>query len=246
MTSLASRSVAGARVRPYGVDVADLEIDFDAPRPIVVTRLLAACLRGADDDMWSLPVQTRILLLLGISELSVATPVEVHLACGCGETAVIELSMAELASFAAERHRDELVVTAGEASARLRLPTGRDQLRWTQLGSSTDVVRDVISDLVVEGDRSAPDTLWVAADKLLSDADPLVELELGSACPACGTALARQVDLERIALTRLRNARRALLEQVHVLASTYHWTETTIAALPAWRRVEYATLARQR
>lgn len=244
LTSLASRSVAGARVRPYGIEVADLEIDFDAPRPLVVTRLLASCLNGRDDELWSLPVQTRILLLLGISELSVVAPVEVHLACGCGATAVVELSASELAEFAASRRRDALVAELGGERVRVRLPTGRDQLHWAQLATRDPSAREVLATLVVEGELT--DELVVAVDRVLGDADPLVELEVSSTCPACDVPLARPVDLERIALTRLRHARAGLLAQVHTLASTYHWTEATIATLPAWRRAEYASLVEAR
>src|SRR4051794_529383 len=99
LTSFAPRSVAGARVRPFGLDVADLTVDFEAPRPILATRVLAACLRCDDKVVWALAVQTRILLLLGISELSLADPVEVHLRCTCGATAIVELSTHELAQF---------------------------------------------------------------------------------------------------------------------------------------------------
>lgn len=239
LTSFARRSVGGARVRPYGLDVADLAIDFDAPRPIVATRVLAACLRCDEEAVWALAVQTRILLLLGISELSLADPIEAHLPCTCGATAIVELATDELARFADERHRDDLTV----GGITLRLPTGRDQLRWAQLAGSDDVARTVTSELA--GERLS-DALVAAVDALLSEVDPLIELELESACPSCDKPLARQIDLERIALTRLRNARRVLLQHVHAIASTYHWTETTIAELPAWRRAEYAALAEAR
>jgi len=246
LTSFARRSVAGARVRPFGLDVADLAIDFDAPRPIAATRVLAACLRSEEDPVWALAVQTRILLLLGISELSLADPIEVHLPCACGATAIVELSTSELADFTVERRREDLTIHAGDAHATLRLPTGRDQLRWMQMTGEDDVARAVLSELVVEGDKPLSDALVTAADALLTDVDPLIELEVESTCPQCAKALAKQVDLERVALTRLRNARRILLEQVHAIASTYHWTEATIAELPAWRRAEYAALAEAR
>lgn len=244
LTSFASRSVADARVRPYGIDVADLEIDFDGPRPIVVTRVLTACLRGREDELWGLTVATRLLLLLGLSELSVVTPVEAHVACTCGETAVIEFSAAELANFAASHRREPLIAEADGARVRLRLPTGRDQLRYAQLTDSTTIARDVIEALVVDGELT--EALVVAADRALGDADPIVELELTTTCPACGAELSQIVDVERIALTRLRHARAALLAQVHALASAYHWTEATIAMLPAWRRAEYAAILEAR
>jgi hypothetical protein len=239
VTSFARTAIDGARVRPYGLDVADLDVDFDAPRAHVATRVIAMCLRCDEQAVWPLTVQARLLMLLGLSELSIAEPVEAHLECPCGKLAVVELGMEELARFAAERHRDELIARAGGHAVTLRLPTGLDQLRWARLESGSE--RSVLADLVVEGELT--DELVVAADALLTDADPLIDLEIESSCPSCGTHLARVIDLERIALTRLRNARRVLLEQVHALASMYHWSEATIGALPSWRRAEYASLA---
>lgn len=240
VTSFARSTVDGARVRPYAVEVADLDVDFDAPRALVTSQLLAACLRCDDAAVWALTLQSRILLLLGISEISLADPIEAHLRCECGANAVVELSAGELAEFAFQRRRDELIARAGQHSVTLRLPTGRDQLRWAQLDPASDQVRSVLADLVVAGELV--DELVVAADALLTEADPLIELEVETSCPTCGAHLARPVDLEQIALTRLRNARRVLLHHVDAIASTYHWTEAEIAKLPAWRRGEYAEL----
>ncbi|MFT3692969.1 MAG: hypothetical protein QM831_07500 [Kofleriaceae bacterium] len=237
VTTFARRNVADARVRPYGVDVADLAIDFDAPRPMVATRVIAACLRVDDEAVWNLTVRDRILLLLGISEMSLAQPIEAHVACACGETAVVELATSELAAFVEERASTPLV--AGELE--LRLPTGRDQLRWTTL-RSTNIALDVLADLVVTGELT--DTLVPAVDQVLAHADPLIEFAVETSCTKCNAALSKDIDLERIALVRLRNARRILLEQVHAIASTYHWTEAEISTLPAWRRAEYAALVR--
>jgi hypothetical protein len=234
--SFTRSTIAAPRLRPYGAEVIDLEIDFDAPRWHVATRVLAACLGCDEAAIRALTVQKRILLLLGISELSLADPVEAHLACTCGETAIVELGTQDLAEFAAARSRDEIVVSA----VTLRLPTGEDQVRWARLDAPHSA-RAVLDDLVVSGELS--DELVARADALLSEVDPLIELEVESACPRCGAALSRHVDIELMALTRLRNARRILLEQVHALAATYHWTEAAIAALPSWRRAEYAALA---
>jgi len=246
VTAFAGKNVDGARVRPYAVDVADLAIDFDAARAVVATRVIAACLRCSEDTVWSLAIRDRILLLLGLAELSLPDPVEAHIKCRCGEVAVIELGADELERFAARRQRDDLIARAGDATVTLRLPTGRDQLRWAAIDDDGNIARTVLSELVIAGERPLSDALLAAADALLSEVDPLVELTVESSCPGCATALAMVVDLERIALTRLRNARRALLEEVHTLATTYHWSEATIAELPAWRRAEYAALAAAR
>lgn len=241
---LARGSIADARPRPFGVEVADLDVDFDDVRARVAMRVLARCLGCDERAVRALVVQQRILLLLGVSEISVAEPVEAHLPCTCGQVAVVELATEELVQFAAGRRRDSLVVREGEAKVTLRLPTGDDQLRWAALAPSRDLQRIVLEDLVIDGELSSE--LARLADAMLSDVDPLVELQVDSTCPGCGEPVSRHVDIEQIALTRLRHARRILLEQVHAIAARYHWTEPTIAALPAWRRAEYASLARAR
>ena len=239
VTSFARSAIDGARVRPYGLDVADLDVDFDAPRAHVATRVhreVPALRRGggvAAHDPGAAPVAARTQRAVDRGARRGASRVPVR------KLAVIELGMEELARFSAERHRDDLIARAGDHAVTLRLPTGLDQLRWARLERGNE--RSVLADLVVEGELT--DELVVAADALLAEADPLIDLEIESSCPACGTHLARVIDLERIALTRLRNARRMLLEQVHALASMYHWSEATIGALPPWRRAEYASLA---
>jgi hypothetical protein len=51
-----------------------------------------------------------------------------------------------------------------------------------------------------------------------------------------------EVDLEALALVRLRAVQRKLVDAVHRLALAYHWTETEILALPSWRRERYLAL----
>ena len=44
-------ALAELEIRRYGADARDLDVDLDAPRPIVVTQLLACCF-GGDADRW--------------------------------------------------------------------------------------------------------------------------------------------------------------------------------------------------
>ncbi|MGN6105677.1 MAG: hypothetical protein ACTHU0_11275 [Kofleriaceae bacterium] len=247
LASLAARhGLGGARARAFGTLPGDLEIDFGAPRAVVVTELLAACFTGEGlelDPWWALPISTRTLLLVALGELT-APAIEVYLPCPCGETAELELPSHELAEFAAERAAVAPTVEIDGASLRLRLPTGRDQLRWAALAAQADpsLARRVLVELVVDGPSELPEELVPQIDRALSEADPLVELRLDTACPSCGAALTGEVDLEAIAIARLRRVQLRLLEDIHHLARTYHWSEQQIARIPAWRRAEYLAL----
>ena len=240
LATVASRhGISLGRVRAFGSDARDLDINFGAPRAVVVTELIAACMGVEVGALWELPLSTRLVLLVGLSELT-APPIELYFDCSCGEQAELEATAAELSEFSASRAG----VPLEAAGLRLRLPTGRDQLRWTVLAASGEddqLARRVLTDLIVEGGELGDDNLPLV-DAVLAEADPLVELRLDTVCPACDAELTREIDLEAIGLARLRHVQRSVLDDVHVLASAYHWTEQHIATMPAWRRNEYRAL----
>ena len=73
----------------------------------------------------------------------------------------------------------------------------------------------------------------------LSEHDPLVDFTVSCECPDCGQPADIAIDLEGVALGRLAAVRRALLVDVHVLASAYGWAEPEILAIPPQRRARY-------
>lgn len=239
----ATHAIAGLRVRRFGTSARDLEIDFDGPRPLVMTDVLTAALGPEDADVWwAVPVHARITLAVAVAELATGQAIEVTLPCACGETASLELTAAELLAFARDRAAGRTELDVG--GVRVRIPVGRDQLRWLELGraraSDADLARGVLSQLA--GGVALEDADLPAIERALAEADPLVDFQIDSSCPDCGAALHAAVDLEAIALGRLRRVQRTLIEEVHALASAYHWTEEQIVALPAWRRGEYLAL----
>jgi hypothetical protein len=235
---LATISVAAPQLRRFGTAACDLDVDFEGARPVVVTELLRICLGGDAQTWWRLPVHARIVLAVALAELATGEAIEVTMTCGCGEVAAVQLTAHELATFARERSGGRLHVDV--AGLHVRLPTGEDQLRWRALGHelarAPDLARRVLE---VLADDVVPPERVVEVERALADADPLIEFLLETACPACTAPLAGEIDLEALALGRLRRVQRTLLEDVHVLALAYHWNEADIAGLPAWRRAEY-------
>ena len=51
-----------------------------------------------------------------------------------------------------------------------------------------------------------------------------------------------ELDLEAALLRELEHHQAQRLREIHVLACHYHWSETDIARLPAWRRAYYLRL----
>lgn len=84
---------------------------------------------------------------------------------------------------------------------------------------------------------------WIGdIDEAMEEADPLVNFTVAVTCPTCKHESSHAVDLEGLALSRLREKQHILLRTVHMLASHYHWTEEEILSLPPWRRTYYLSL----
>lgn len=64
-------------------------------------------------------------------------------------------------------------------------------------------------------------------------------LEIGTACTDCGTALVLPLDVAEFLDTELRSRAATLLDEIHLIAMSYHWSETEILALPVSRRQDY-------
>ena len=249
--------------RAFGTMLTDLDIDFAAqPRAQVVTALLAACLRERDgssfptDIVWNWSVAARLQGLLAVAYATAGAYTTAVATCsrpGCGERIELELA---LAGFALDTPDSIDWQTPQRHTARVRLPSGSDQLAWFhQQRAGYDAGYDAGHDadsawlarrLIVSLDADLPalswplPSSWIASlGTALADADPLTALTVAAHCPACATELAVAVDLEYLLLDGCRRRQRALLDDIHHLAGAYHWSEADIVALPAWRRARY-------
>jgi len=66
-----------------------------------------------------------------------------------------------------------------------------------------------------------------------------VSASVQAACPACGAP--HVIDTDPYRALSLQSAGR-LLQEIHILAATYHWGEAEILALPLERRRIYLDL----
>jgi hypothetical protein len=232
--------------RPFG-GLEDLDVDFARDdRPALVTALLASCGEPRDDGFWWLqPVGNRIAALF---RLLAATDAVDHLSLlahcrrpSCGERFELELPMAMLHDVVPDGETIQVHLN-GEQSVSLRRPNGRDLREWRNQRptSRQAAVAIMLHSLVVEG-QATPDDEPVLSEAL-SVLDPLVAFTVSCACPACRSTNEVRVDLEDIALARLRRKQRELLREIHRLASRYGWTEAEVLAIPPHRRAHYLAM----
>jgi len=94
----------------------------------------------------------------------------------------------------------------------------------------------------VDGEAPPDDTLSGlidAAGEALDAADPWADIAVTLPCPACGARVSASFDIAAYVWDELDTRARALLDNIHLLASAYGWTEPEILALSDTRRAAY-------
>ena len=242
--------------RRFGQSRRDLDVDLAAAdRPALVTRLLAgglvglAALPGAEERIWGWTIDERLQGLLAIVLATCPAPPPWPTRCrDAACRGAMEIAL-DPAGFVAAPCREALSWRAIDGSAvTARLPNGRDLRRWHRAGVADAAA--LATPLVETVDGRAPDPGWRVPDGWLdglaeafAERDPLTVLQLVAACPDCGAANRIDFDLEGWLLGLLATEQRRLIDDVHGLASAYHWSEAAICALPAWRRRAYLARA---
>jgi hypothetical protein len=252
----ADADAISVRVRPFATTCADLDITFEhTPRPLLVTHVLASCVYDAVGAPFSATaiahwnVNQRLQVLQAVAAASGIRRFSLPAQCSapaCGESMELELDLADFnaadtaATFACQPDATNEV--------RVRLPTGADQIEWlnTAVDDADALQRAMATRLVIDvnGRPVSPDwhvpPAWIdAVAGALEQHDHSTDLELQTRCPGCDQAMTITFDLEARLLAQLHTQQRELMDQIHRLASAYHWTETEILALTSPRRRYY-------
>lgn len=245
-------SISDLVLRRFGIYESDLNIDFSAPRPFLVTSILDSCTRDARGNavdrnfFWDLSVGTRTECLLRLIATGDQPEIPLSLRCpnrACGHELEIELTFREISELQQHANNDEsIVVTTEHSKLQLRRPTGNDQLAW--LGKNfeleSEAVDQMVSTLIVDGPSQDLPVAEIA--RVMEEHDPLVNFTVHVECPDCEHEFGCEIDLQELSLGRLRQAQFRLLTTVHRLAAHYHWSEEEIFKVPYWRRDHYLSL----
>jgi len=154
----------------------------------------------------------------------------------CAERLEFELSAGALMAGARDDPPTASHVDVG--GRRARLPTTRDLARIVDEPDASSAARRLWGHLLV---ADASDTR-VPADEFanaLDTADPRMDFSLALACPACAHRWSASLDVPAFLWQELDVRVRRLLDEVHVLARAYGWSEREILALGDARRQAY-------
>ena len=198
------------------------------------------------EELAALPLGERDRRLLFLRELSFGDRLEGCCECPhCGATAQFELACSALRWGSCEPEERE--VRVGEYTLRVR---PLDSIDVAAAAGAPDVAaarRILLERCVIRAQRNGavvdagalPDTASPAIAEAALAADPMAELMLDLACPACGHRWQPDLDIVHVLWAELEARAQRLLSEVHVLARAYGWREADILGMSPARRAAY-------
>lgn len=199
------------------------------------------------EDIAALSVGQRDALLYALRDLMVGPRLEVFAECpACRAPLEFSLETADILARAAAAPAGEVALAADGYTVRFRLPNSFD-LAMVVNADVTDGRRELLRRCVTGAGREGheldgdalPEAVVAAVAAKMQECDPLAEVSLDLACPACGTRRPLVLDIVSFFWTELEVQAKHLLRQVHILARSYGWREEDILAMSAYRRRLY-------
>lgn len=198
-----------------------------------------------------LPVGEREADLFALRRALFGERMQVRLACAaCGEDMEFDLDAGEFARSLAGRDTpgDPVVrVQQGCWEVEFRLPGVADLTAAARAADPRGALlaRCLVS-AVRDGTAVGAGDLPISVQRRIAEAveaaDPGADVTLNVACPECGAATRAELDIASYLWTELDAWARDLLLDVHLLATSYGWSEPEILALSPLRRRYYLEL----
>jgi len=218
-----------------------------------VTSILAECGDLSEPDAARLSVGEREALLLRLRRLMFGERMSCILECPCAdcrEKMDLDLTVGDLLLPSSDSARRIHETSFGGWVVRFRLPQGSDQEAVASLAltDEAEAVQTLLNRCIVSAERDGerlseiPAGIAERLSEAMAELDPQAEILLDTRCPACGASFRTIFDTASFFFAEVAEHARALLEEVHLLASHYHWSEAAILAIPERRRRFYLAL----
>jgi hypothetical protein len=222
-----------------------LEADTDA---VGRSARLAARLSGEDPSEWSLLEVHRALL--GLWRAQSGDGLGASALCpACDERLELELSVSSLLAAVEAAESEPRTIVADGWEIEVRPPTLADLAR-ARAGPDVGLAAERLARACVV--RCSREGRTVPRSRISRRALRLVEARLEAldptgapldlVCPSCSHVWSAPLDLASLLSSQLELEARALLGEIHALASAYGWSEQAILSLPRERRREYVQL----
>jgi hypothetical protein len=226
--------------------------DSTASAIVVVDQLLAGSDPGATEGERSIPetvdltAADRDRVLVAAYRATFGDRVQASPLCTCCAARYdLDFSLGALADslYAGldEPGRTGTPIRTG-AGHTVRLPVGRDEVAVRDIDDNRRAF--ALLDRCIDPPMAPgvdAELLLAEAEEILAAVAPTVDHVLTATCPECGASQAVRFDAQPYVLGLIVAGRERVLREVHLLASTYCWTNEAILDLP---RSDRSTLAR--
>jgi hypothetical protein len=212
-------------------------------RGLLLVRLARPELGDSECD--ALTVGQRDAALLDLRERVFGTAIDGVAACSeCGELLDLTTSVDELRLDTQATPAFDLV-THDAHELRFRHPSAGDLAAIAHEADVASARTRLLERCVLEATRAGaavtveelPEEAIGALGAAMADADAQADLELAISCPACGHSATLRFDIASFLWHELDSWARRTLNEIHLLASAYGWSETEILALGVRRRL---------
>jgi hypothetical protein len=216
--------------------------------------LLLLTTAGADcsPEHWAnLPIGQRDAQLLTLRESMLGPQLDCQLTCPqCQERLELPLTVADIWAEPPVADPESLTLTLDGYTVTFRLPNSLDLvaidcLPTLEVAQLALLERCLVTARMSEEDcppDRLPDSVLRAISDRMAAADPQANVQLQLTCPHCHHAWQPSLDIVTFFWQEIDVWAQRLLQEVHQLASAYHWSEAEILALSPLRRQYYLEL----
>ena len=188
------------------------------------------------NQITTLPVADRDWLLLKLRQRSVGDVVRSEADCDrCGHASEIEFRLSSLPLNTAPAHDVDVELRDGRQVHLRPVTAGDQEVLLDRREARLEEVLAVVATLSAEEIAELDDESLRRLANALDSANPDHDIRLGLRCHACDRELAAPFDLEGFFCAELRVHAERLIDDIHAVAMTYHWSQDAILRL-SWRR----------
>jgi hypothetical protein len=141
----------------------------------------------------------------------------------------------------------ELHVSWNQCEVEFRMPTSRDLLMVSELTDIAEQRAQLLERIVLSVEQGGepiasealPEEVVSAMEETMQSAEAGAEVSLRLHCQSCGHEWSAWFDASTFLWKKVDAWAFRLLQEVHVLARAYGWSERDIIGMTAWRRHTY-------
>jgi hypothetical protein len=180
-------------------------------------------------------------LCIQVARLTGETCVLMTRCDACGEAMDLSVDLATIPPGEAPAHTTLRLSLPSGREARFRLPCVGDMQALSDI-SGADADRTLVSRCCQEELPSLSAEVLRSLAATLQRSTPRIDTTVDLTCLECGGSLQFTLDPVTLVIERLQGDRSQLLEEIHVLASRYHWSLAEILSLSPRTRQEFLAL----